>query len=143
MKKNFITLLLCAVFLFIIGQNISFAAHSNNIVNKYKNASAETKKQAITNLKQQQEAAHNKVRHFRLLEKLESGKLYNNQRRLETTRSNLVQTQRECDKKLNQLNRMKAQKNIAEVEYVKIYAGIKTRIQQIYKTCHMHRHHRL
>ena len=134
MTKKLISVLFCIFILFIFGQNICHASNTNNVVNKYKNASAETKKQAIFNLNKQREAAHNKIRSLRVLEKVESGKLYNNQRRLETTRSDLVATQRECDRKLNELNRMKAQKSVAEVQYVQIYDGIKTRIQQIYKT---------
>lgn len=134
MIKKLTLLLLSTFILFIFGQSICHASNTNNVVNKYKNASTETKKQAIFNINKQREAAHNKIKNLRVLEKLESGKLYNNQRRLETTRNDLAVTQRECDKKQNELNRMKAQKSVAEVQYVQIYGGIKTRIQQIYKT---------
>lgn len=135
MKKNFVKIFLCIFTLFALEQGMVYAGNnSNTILNKYRNASSATKLQAISNLRQQQAAAHSKVKHFRFLERMESGKLYNNQRKLETTRNNLAITQKECEKKLTQLNKMKAQKSIAEVEYVKIYAGIKTRIQQIYKT---------
>jgi len=133
MNKKLITIFLIGFTLLIAWQGSCYAAN-NNIVNKYKNASTETKKQAISNLKKQQAAAHSKAKQLRILEKMESGKLYNNQKRLETTRSNLITTQREYDRKLSQLNNMKAKKTIAEVEYVKIYDGIKSRIQQIYKT---------
>lgn len=119
--------------LLIYGQSTVFAAN-NSILNKYINASKSVKEQAITNLKKQQAAARTKVNQLRVLEKMESGKLYNNQRRLETTRNSLAYTQKECEKKLNQLTRMKTQKTIAEIEYIKIYDGIKLRIQQIYKT---------
>ena len=119
--------------LLIYGQSTVFAAN-NSILNKYINASKSVKEQAISNLKKQQAAARTKANQLRVLEKMESGKLYNNQRRLETTRNSLVYTQKECEKKLNQLTRMKAQKTIAEIEYIKIYDGIKLRIQQIYKT---------
>lgn len=133
MKKIFITLLLCTFSLFVLGQGYCCASN-NSVINKYRNASVETKKQAIFNLNKQREAAHNKIKNLRILENVESGKLYNNQRRLETTRNDLIVTQRECDKKLNELNRMKAQKSVAEMQYVQIYDGIKLRIQQIYKT---------
>ena len=119
--------------LLIYGQSTVFAAN-NSILNKYINASKSVKEQAISNLKKQQAAARTKANQLRVLEKMESGKLYNNQRRLETTRNSLAYTQKECEKKLNQLTRMKAQKTIAEIEYIKIYDGIKLRIQQIYKT---------
>lgn len=132
MKKKLITILLLFVALFVYGQ-CSYAGN-NSIFNKYRNASKATKEQAIFNLKKQQANAHNKAKHLRLLERVESGKLYNNQKRLENTRNNLVITQKECEKKLNQLNNMKAKKTIAEIQYVKIYDGIKVRICQIYKT---------
>ena len=133
LKKIYITML-CLFSLHISMQTSVFAANTNSIVNKYKNSSKEVKEQAISNLKKQQAAARNKALHLRVLEKMESGKLYNNQRKLESTRNSLVYTQKECNRKINQLNKMKAQKTIAEVEYVKIYDGIKIRIQQIYKT---------
>ncbi len=127
--------LMCIVLLFALGQcHVCAANNQNSVLNKYMNASSAVKLQAISHLRKQQAAAHNKAKQLRVLEKMESGKLYNNQRRLETTQNNLVATQKECERKQNQLNRMKVQKSIAEVEYVKIYDGIKTRIQQIYKT---------
>lgn len=133
MKNKLVTTLLLLVTLLTIGQ-CAFAGNNNSIINKYKNASKATKEQAIFNLRKQQANAHNKAKELRVLERMESGKLYNNQRKLETTRNNLAYTQRECNKKLNQLNQMKSKKSIAEVQYVKIYDGIKVRICQIYKT---------
>lgn len=117
----------------LIVQGDTYAAN-NSILSKYINATKATKEQAISNLRKQQAAARNKANQLRVLERMESGKLYNNQRKLETTRTSLAITQKECTKKLNQLNHLKTQKFIAEVEYAKIYSGIKLRIQQIYKT---------
>lgn len=131
-KRLFIVTFL-AVTLFLSGQSSAFSAN-NSLFSRYKNASKATKEQAIFNLRKQQAAAHNKAKQLRILERVESGKLYNNQRRLETTRSSLVKTQQDCTRKLNELNRMKARKSIAEIEYAKIYSGIKQRITQIYKT---------
>ena len=131
-KRLFIVTFL-AVTLFLSGQSSAFSAN-NSLFSRYKNASKATKEQAIFNLRKQQAAAHNKAKQLRILERVESGKLYNNQRRLETTRSSLVKTQQDCSRKLNELNRMKARKSIAEIEYAKIYSGIKQRITQIYKT---------
>lgn len=116
----------------MLGQS-SFCAN-NSFVNKYKNASNATKTQAISNLKKKQADAHNKVQHLRKLEKAENNKLYRNQRKLESNRTNLITTQKEYSRKLDELNRMKARKTIAEVEYIKIYDGIKSRIRDIYKT---------
>lgn len=129
-----IAALLFLLTLFIIGQRTCFAASNNNVYNKYKNATHSTKMQAISNLKKQQADARVKANRFRILERMESGKLYNNQRKLESTQNTLINTQNECNRKLNELNRMKSRKAIAEVEYVKIYDGIKSRIRQIYKT---------
>ncbi len=132
MKKiKFITLLTLLT-LFLAGQS-GFCAN-NSVLSKYKNASKATKVQAISNLKKQQAAAHSKAQNLRVLEKVESNKLYKNQKKLETNRSVLITTQNEYNRKLNELNRMKSRKAIAEVEYVKIYDGIKSRIREIYKT---------
>lgn len=132
MRKLFKALFITIVCLIFVGHSVCYA--NNNVYDKYKNASQATKNQAISNLKQQQAAARSKADNFRRLEKLESGKLYNNQRKLETTKNNLAKTQRDYNRKLDQLNRMKSQKAIAEVEYLEIYEGIKKRIRQIYKT---------
>lgn len=123
-----------AVTLLFIVQGVVYAGNISSILNKYKNANKATKQQAIINLRKQQETAHNKVKQLRVLEKMESGKLYNNQRKLEATRNSLVKTQNDCNRKLAELIRMKSRKTIAEVEYARIYSGIKQRINQIYKT---------
>ena len=129
-NKNIFKLSLI-IALFAIGQSFCFA---DSIVNRYKNASQSTKVQAISNLKKQQADARSKANRFRLLERMESQRLYNNQLKLERTQNNLITTQNECNKKLNQLNQMKNKKSIAEAEYASIYGGIRTRIRQIYKT---------
>ena len=77
--KHVITIVLF-VCLFIIGQNYCYANNSN-VYNKYKNASHATKVQAISNLKKRQADAHVKAKHFRILERVESGKLYNKDRK--------------------------------------------------------------
>lgn len=134
MKKILGIVLLFVATLFVLGQGRTYAANNNSFINKYKNATKAVKEQAIFDLRKKQENAHNKAHQLRVLERMESGKLYNNQRKLETTRNNLAVTQRDYNNKLNQLNNTKAKKVIAEVEYVKIYDGIKQRICQIYKT---------
>lgn len=133
MKKTFGIFVIALVCVCFFEHNLCFAENTN-VYNKYKNASQATKTQAISNLKKQQAEARSKANKFRLLEKMESGKLYNNQRKLETTQTSLVKTQNEYNRKLNQLNEMKSRKAIAEVEYLQIYDGIKRRIRQIYKT---------
>ena len=132
--KNFSRILSIVIVCLVLSNFCSCYANNNSVYNKYKNASQTTKKQAISNLKRQQAEAHSKAHRFRLLEKMESGKLYNNQRKLESTQNSLIRTQNDYNKKLNELNSMKARKEIAEVEYLVIYNGIKKRIRQIYKT---------
>ena len=96
MKKiKFITLLTLLT-LFLAGQS-GFCAN-NSVLSKYKNASKATKVQAISNLKKQQAAAHSKAQNLRVLEKVESNKLYKNQKKLETNRSVLITTQNEYNK---------------------------------------------
>lgn len=133
MKKIFVINLLLFLALSIFAQ-CGYAAHNNSIYNKYKNASQAVKVQAFSNLLKRQQEAHKKASQLRVLEKMESGKLYNNQRKLETTRNSLISAQNECNKKLAELNKMKTKKSIAENEYVQIYGGLKTRIVHIYKT---------
>ena len=133
MKKIFVINLLLFLALSIFAQ-CGYAAHNNSIYNKYKNASQAVKVQAFSNLLKRQQEAHKKASQLRVLEKMESGKLYNNQRKLETTRNSLISAQNECNKKLAELNKMKNKKSIAENEYVQIYGGLKTRIVHIYKT---------
>lgn len=131
MKTNKIIVLLLILLLFISGQSMSYA---DNVYNQYKNASNATRAQAVSNLKKRQTEARNQANKFRVLEKAESGKLYNNQRKLEVNQNTLKATQRDCNRKLAELNRMKSRKAIAEVEYIQIYDGIRSRIRQIYKT---------
>jgi len=133
MNSKKVTITLVAIALFFVGQS-AFSANTNSIINKYKNATTATKTQAIFNLRKQQADAHKKAAQLRTLERAENNKLYKNQKKLESNRSNLITTQNEYNKKLNELNQMKARKTIAEVEYVKIYDGIKLRIRDIYKT---------
>lgn len=109
-------------------------SYADNVYNQYKNASNATRAQAVSNLKKRQTEARNQANKFRVLEKAESGKLYNNQRKLEVNQNTLKATQRDCNRKLAELNRMKSRKAIAEVEYIQIYDGIRSRIRQIYKT---------
>lgn len=132
MIKKYITIFSLILTLLTLGQD--FCCASNNILNQYKNASQSSKVQAISNLKKRQADARSKANKFRLLEKMESQRLYNNQLKLEHTQSNLIAAQNECNKKLNQLNQMKNKKQIAETEYAMIYDGIRSRIRQIYKT---------
>ena len=133
MKKIVNTFVILSLCLCVTGYNLSCSANTN-VYNKYKNASQATKKQAISNLKKQQAEARTKANKLRVLEKMENGRLYNNQRKLETTQTSLIKTQNDYNNKLNQLNAMKSRKAIAEVEYLQIYSGIKSRIRQIYKT---------
>ena len=133
MKKIVNTFVILSLCLCVTGYNLSCSANTN-VYNKYKNASQATKKQAISNLKKQQAEARTKANKLRVLEKMENGRLYNNQRKLETTQTSLIKTQNDYNNKLNQLNAMKSRKAIAEVEYLQIYSGIKSRIREIYKT---------
>lgn len=133
MKKIVNTFVILSLCLCVTGYSLSCSANTN-VYNKYRNASQATKKQAISNLKKQQAEARTKANKLRVLEKMENGRLYNNQRKLETTQTSLIKTQNDYNNKLNQLNAMKSRKAIAEVEYLQIYSGIKSRIREIYKT---------
>ena len=131
-KKLVIKLLLFVFALGVIPQGVCNA--DNSIYNKYKNASQAAKVQAFSNLKKRQADARNKANKLKVLEKMESNKLYNNQRKLETTSSSLAAAQNECIRKQAELSRMQSRKAVAEVEYMNIYTGIRSRLVHIYKT---------
>lgn len=131
-KKLVVKLIVFVLILGFVSQTDCCA--DNSIYNKYKNASQATKVQAISNLRKRQADARNKANKLKVLEKMESNKLYNNQRKLETTSNSLVAAQNECIKKQAELTRMQSRKAVAEVEYMNIYSGIQSRLVHIYKT---------
>lgn len=131
-KKLVVKLIVFVLILGFVSQTDCSA--DNSIYNKYKNASQATKVQAISNLRKRQADARNKANKLKVLEKMESNKLYNNQRKLETTSNSLVAAQNECIKKQAELTRMQSRKAVAEVEYMNIYSGIQSRLVHIYKT---------
>lgn len=88
----------------------------------------------IQNIKQQQAQAHAKARHFRLLENMETKKLYKNQRRLETTRSSLRQSEAAYTKKQRQLASMEAELIQANQDFITIDNELRSRIRQIFKS---------
>ena len=90
--KIFIALILGVLLSF--GSQLSCCANTSSYSNNIKK---------IQNIKKQQAQAHAKVRHLRILENIETNKLYKNQKRLETTQNSLKISQAAYTQKQQQL----------------------------------------
>lgn len=102
------------------------AATNNNSYNSNLNK--------IQNIKKQQAQAHAKVRHLKILENIETNKLYKNQRRLESNKNTLIQSQTAYTNKQKELVNMENTLRQAQCEFVLLDKDLKDRIRQIYKT---------
>lgn len=80
------------------------------------------------------EQARQKINQLKWLEKLEHGKLYKNQQKLENTASNLANTRRQLDSASSELIGMESQLNRALAEFSALDFRMKLRIRKIYKT---------
>ena len=125
MKLKFLILLIVGV-LFSMGVQPTQAATNNNSYNSNLNK--------IQNIKKQQAQAHAKVRHLKILENIETNKLYKNQRRLESNKNTLIQSQTAYTNKQKELVNMENTLRQAQCEFVLLDKDLKDRIRQIYKT---------
>ena len=125
MKLKFLILLIVGV-LFSMGVQPTQAATNNNSYNSNLNK--------IQNIKNQQAQAHAKVRHLKILENIETNKLYKNQRRLESNKNTLIQSQTAYTNKQKELVNMENTLRQAQCEFVLLDKDLKDRIRQIYKT---------
>lgn len=124
MKLKIFVCLIIGLLISILVQPICFAANNND--------SSNIKKFQL--LKRQQEQAHAKVRHLRILENLETKKLYKNQRKLETSQYTLKQSQAAYVKKQEQLSSMEAELQKSKLEFIALDNDLRNRIRQIFKT---------
>ena len=125
MKLKFLILLIVGV-LFSMGVQPTQAATNNNSYNSNLNK--------IQSIKKQQAQAHAKVRHLKILENIETNKLYKNQRRLESNKNTLIQSQTAYTNKQKELVNMENTLRQAQCEFVLLDKDLKDRIRQIYKT---------
>ncbi len=87
----------------------------------------------LKNIQQKQRAAHEKVRHFKALEKLEKNKLYKNQQRLEQASTNLHRSQNQYTSLEQRLAQMERELSVSVAEYNKVNTQMHNRIRQVYK----------
>ena len=120
--KTFIALILGVLLSF--GSQLSCCANTSSYSNNIKK---------IQNIKKQQAQAHAKVRHLRILENIETNKLYKNQKRLETTQNSLKISQAAYTKKQQQLTTMESNLRQANIEFMELDNELRDRIRQIFK----------
>lgn len=112
-KLGFIILLLCAV---VYSCTPSFAEQSLKQVN------------------QQRQVAKDKIYKLKLLEKIETNKLYSNQQRLQKNQKNLHSTKQRLTETQNNLNSLENRLEEAYKDYHSQMRATDRRIVQIYKT---------
>ncbi len=120
--KIFIALILGVLLSF--GSQLSCCANTSSYSNNIKK---------IQNIKKQQAQAHAKVRHLRILENIETNKLYKNQKRLETTQNSLKISQAAYTQKQQQLTTMESNLRQANIEFMELDNELRDRIRQIFK----------
>ena len=120
--KIFIALILGVLLSF--GSQLSCCANTSSYSNNIKK---------IQNIKKQQAQAHAKVRHLRILENIETNKLYKNQKRLETTQNSLKISQAAYTQKQQQLTTMESNLRQANIEFMELDNELRNRIRQIFK----------
>ena len=125
--KTCIALIFCL--LLSMGLQPAFSANSTQSSSAYSN---NIKK--MQSIKKQQAQAHAKVKHLRVLENIETNKLYRNQKKLASTQNSLKASQAAYDKKQRQLLQMEATLRQANSDFIMIDNELKNRIRQIFKT---------
>ena len=85
-------------------------------------------------IEQQRSHAKKQIKHLKLLERLETGKLYNNQKRLEKTEINLNTSKTKYENAKNELDRLKIELDKQIAAYNAYQASTNRRILQIYKS---------
>ena len=118
--KIYLALILC--FLCSIGiQTVCFANNNSSYAQ-------------IQTIKKKQAQAHAKAKHFRILENLETNKLYKNQKKLATTQQSLNTSKIAYERKQNELVTLEARLLQANQDFINIDKELKERIRQIFKS---------
>lgn len=129
MKLKIYIALIFALLLSIGLQSVCSASNTNTSSSAYTN-----NLQKMQSIKKQQAQAHAKVKHLRVLENIETNKLYRNQKKLATTQNSLKASKAAYDKKQQQLLSMEANLRQANNDFMNIDNEIKNRIRQIFKS---------
>lgn len=85
-------------------------------------------------IEQKRKQAKNEIKKLKLLERIETGKLYNNQRKLEKTENSLNNNKIQYEKAKTELDRLKEELDREIAEYNLYQKGTAKRIVQIYKS---------
>lgn len=88
----------------------------------------------VQQIEQKRKHAKNEIKKLRLLERIETGKLYNNQRKLEKTENSLNDNKIQYEKAKTELDRLKEELDRELLEYNLYQKGTAKRIVQIYKS---------
>ena len=92
-----------------------------------------TNVQKMQELQRKQQQARAKVNHFRVLESLETNKLYRNQKKLQNTKSSLKRSKDAYTDKQEELSVLEQRLNVATLEFVAMDNELRERIRQIFK----------
>lgn len=98
----------------------------------YANTSANYSK--VQSLKRQQAQAHEKAKHFRILENLETNKLYKNQKKLASTQQSLNNSKAAYAQKQDELSVLENKLQVANEQFRQLDNDLKDRIRQIFKS---------
>ena len=85
-------------------------------------------------IEEQRKHAKNEIKKLKLLERIETGKLYDNQKKLEKTENSLNSNKVQYEKAKNELERLRDELNRQIAEYNAYQRGTTKRIVQIYKS---------
>ena len=89
--------------------------------------------QKAIQIQEKREQAKKQIKKLRLLERIETGKLYNNQKKLEKTENSLSANKIKYEKAQNELERLREELNNQITEYNQYQKEVGKRIVQIYK----------
>ncbi len=88
----------------------------------------------IQSIKKKQAQAHAKAKHFRILENLETNKLYKNQKKLANTQQSLNNSKIAYQRKQDELASLEQRLRQANQDFVNLDNELKDRIRQIFKS---------
>lgn len=98
------------------------------------NAPSFANEQKAIQIQEKREQAKKQIKKLKLLERIETGKLYNNQRKLEKTENSLSANKIKYENAQNELERLRAELNRQISEYNEYQRAVSKRVVQIYKS---------
>lgn len=98
------------------------------------NAPSFANEQKAIQIREKREQAKKQIKKLKLLERIETGKLYNNQRKLEKTENSLSANKIKYENAQNELERLRAELNRQISEYNEYQRAVSKRVVQIYKS---------